>query len=154
MLLTYDVVCDPDQVVEVVNGDGLVVKVGDSTFKKIFLASIRPPRSWCDFCLSLTVMLWVCCLVSLQRASVFWGWICSDSCVYCLTEIKAADQTCYLTPSKYTNMGQPVPVLTLWRQAPSHLATGVSIFESLVWLTWKKARQGKQGSNTCQPLSR
>ncbi|KAH9499055.1 nuclease domain-containing protein [Bulinus truncatus] len=31
------------KVVEVVNGDGLVVKL-DSAFKKIFLASIRPPR--------------------------------------------------------------------------------------------------------------
>ncbi|XP_076445232.1 staphylococcal nuclease domain-containing protein 1-like isoform X2 [Babylonia areolata] len=36
--------CYTGKVVEVVNGDGLVVKTGDSTFKKIFLASIRPPR--------------------------------------------------------------------------------------------------------------
>lgn len=32
------------QVVEIVNGDSLVVKTGDNEFKKIFLASIRPPR--------------------------------------------------------------------------------------------------------------
>ncbi|KAK7494857.1 hypothetical protein BaRGS_00013984, partial [Batillaria attramentaria] len=32
------------KVVEVVNGDGLVVKLPEGTFKKIFLASIRPPR--------------------------------------------------------------------------------------------------------------
>lgn len=32
------------KVVEVVNGDGLVVKLAEGTFKKIFLASIRPPR--------------------------------------------------------------------------------------------------------------
>lgn len=31
-------------VLEVVNGDALVVKMNNSTQKKIFLASIRPPR--------------------------------------------------------------------------------------------------------------
>lgn len=31
-------------VVEVVNGDGLMVKTTDGTVKKVFLASIRPPR--------------------------------------------------------------------------------------------------------------
>jgi staphylococcal nuclease domain-containing protein 1 len=31
-------------VVEVVNGDALMVKTADGTVKKIFLASIRPPR--------------------------------------------------------------------------------------------------------------
>jgi len=31
-------------VVEVVNGDGLMVKTADGTVKKVFLASIRPPR--------------------------------------------------------------------------------------------------------------
>ncbi|KAK7107596.1 staphylococcal nuclease domain-containing protein 1-like [Littorina saxatilis] len=36
--------CFGGKVVEVVNGDGLVLKIGDTTFKKIFLASIRPPR--------------------------------------------------------------------------------------------------------------
>lgn len=33
------------KVVEVLNGDGLVVKLNDGSFKKIFLSSIRPPRS-------------------------------------------------------------------------------------------------------------
>ncbi|KAL8583257.1 hypothetical protein ACOMHN_043092 [Nucella lapillus] len=32
------------KIVEIVNGDGLVVKTGETAFKKIFLASIRPPR--------------------------------------------------------------------------------------------------------------
>lgn len=32
------------KVVECVNGDGLIVKLQDGTFKKIFLSSIRPPR--------------------------------------------------------------------------------------------------------------
>jgi staphylococcal nuclease domain-containing protein 1 len=31
-------------VVEVVNGDALMVKTVDGTVKKVFLASIRPPR--------------------------------------------------------------------------------------------------------------
>ena len=30
--------------------------------------------------------------------------------------------------------GQPVPALTLWRQAPGRVASEVSIFKSLVWL--------------------
>ena len=34
--------------------------------------------------------------------------------------------------------GRPVPVLTLKRQAPGRVATGVSIFESLVWLDPEK----------------
>ncbi|XP_041351228.1 staphylococcal nuclease domain-containing protein 1-like [Gigantopelta aegis] len=32
------------KVIEVVNGDALVVRLGENSFKKIFLASIRPPR--------------------------------------------------------------------------------------------------------------
>lgn len=32
------------QVVEVVNGDALVVKTDKNQFKKVFLSSIRPPR--------------------------------------------------------------------------------------------------------------
>lgn len=39
-LLTVFVV----QVVEVVNGDALVVKTDKNLFKKVFLSSIRPPR--------------------------------------------------------------------------------------------------------------
>ena len=30
--------------------------------------------------------------------------------------------------------GRPVPALTLWRQAPGRVATGVPMFKSLVWL--------------------
>ena len=32
------------KVTEIVNGDSMVVKTGDNTSRKIFLASIRPPR--------------------------------------------------------------------------------------------------------------
>ena len=34
--------------------------------------------------------------------------------------------------------GQPVPTLTLYRQAPGRVATGVPIFKSLVWLDPEK----------------
>ena len=42
--------------------------------------------------------------------------------------------------------GRPVPVLTLWRQAPGRVATGVPIFELLVWLDPEKSRR-KRDSN-------
>ena len=32
------------KVVEVVNADSLVLKLADGSFKKVFLASVRPPR--------------------------------------------------------------------------------------------------------------
>ena len=32
------------KVVEVVNADALVLKLQDGSFKKVFLASVRPPR--------------------------------------------------------------------------------------------------------------
>jgi len=32
------------KIVEVLNGDGLIIKLNDGSFKKIFLSSIRPPR--------------------------------------------------------------------------------------------------------------
>jgi staphylococcal nuclease domain-containing protein 1 len=37
-------------VVEVVNGDALMVKTADGTVKKIFLASIRPPKEQRSVC--------------------------------------------------------------------------------------------------------
>lgn len=38
-------------VMEVVNGDALVVKLPNNTQKKVFLASIRPPREKYELCL-------------------------------------------------------------------------------------------------------
>ena len=75
--------------------------------------------------------LLVGCLTSQQQASVCQGRICSDNCTCCHTEIELADQTFYLTHSILTP-GQPVPVLTLERQAPGRVATGVLMFKSLV----------------------
>ena len=36
---------NPLQVVEIINGDGMVVKMADGSLKKIFLASVRSPRA-------------------------------------------------------------------------------------------------------------
>ena len=78
------------------------------------------------------VCLLVGCLTSQQQTSVPQGRICSDNCTCCHTEIEVADQTFYLTQSQYTDTGPTSPALTLERQVPSRVATGVPIFESLV----------------------
>ena len=70
-------------------------------------------------------------LTSQKHASVSQGRICLGSCTCSLSWIEAVDQTCYhtiLTP------GQPVPALTLERQTPGCVATGVPVFKPLVWL--------------------
>ena len=84
------------------------------------------------------------CLTSKQHASVSQGQICSDNFTCWHTEIEVADQTFHLTKSPLT-LGQPVPALTLLRQAPGRVATGVLIFKSLVWLQEKS--QHKRDSN-------
>ena len=71
------------------------------------------------------------CLMSQQHASASQGWICSDKCTCCSTEIEAADQTFYLTQSQYTDTGPTSPSTDpitpgVW------VATGVPIFKSLV----------------------
>ena len=65
---------------------------------------------------------WFAALTFQQHASVSQGRICSDNCTCCHTEklqIKLA-----LTQSQYTDTGA-VPALTLERQAPGRVATGV-----------------------------
>ena len=54
-------------------------------------------------------MVFVCCLTSQQHASVSQGWICSDNCTCCHTEIEVADPTFYLTQSQYTDSGPTSP---------------------------------------------
>ena len=80
------------------------------------------------------VCLCVDCLTSQQHASVSQGRICSDNFTCCHNEIEAADQTFHLTQSQCTNIEPTSSVLTLYRQAPGRVATGVPIFKSLVWL--------------------
>ena len=55
------------------------------------------------------VCLFVCCLSSQQHASVSQGWIYSDNCTCCHTEIEGADQTFYLIQSLYTDTGSTSP---------------------------------------------
>ena len=58
---------------------------------------------WC------TVCLFVGCLTSQQQASVSQGRICTDNFMCCHSETKVADQTFYLTQSKYTDTGPSSP---------------------------------------------
>ena len=56
--------------------------------------------------------LFVAYLTFQQHASVSQGWIYSDNCTCCHTEIyrlEVADQTFYLTPSQYTDTGLTSP---------------------------------------------
>ena len=45
-------------------------------------------------------------LTSQQHASVSHGRVCSDNCTCCHTEVEVADQTFYLTQSRYINTGR------------------------------------------------
>ena len=60
------------------------------------------------------------------------------------TEVEAADQTFYLTQAQYTDTGSTSPSAdTIYRQAPGRVATGVPIFQSLVWLDSEKSRRNR-----------
>ena len=56
-----------------------------------------------SFKLGLLVCLFVGCVMSQQHASVSQGRICSDNFTCCRTDIEIADQTFYLTQSRYTD---------------------------------------------------
>ena len=53
--------------------------------------------------------LLVACLTSQQQARVSKGRICSDKFTCCHSEIEVADQTFYLTQSRYTDTGPTSP---------------------------------------------
>ena len=48
-------------------------------------------------------------LMSQQHASMSQGWVCSDNCMCCHTEIEVADQTFSLSQSQYTDTGPGSP---------------------------------------------
>ena len=84
------------------------------------------PNAWRRVC-------WlVGCLTSQQHASISQGRICTANFTCCHTEMQIqlsiSPSHSILTP------GQPVPALTLQRQAPGRVASGVPMFKSLVWL--------------------
>ena len=62
-----------------------------------------------QLCLGRGQVLFVGCLTSQQHGSVPRGRICSDNFTCCHAEIKAADQTFYLTQSQYTDTGSTSP---------------------------------------------
>ena len=93
------------------------------------------------------------CLTSQQHASASQGRICSDSCTCCHTETEDADPTFSLTHSILTP-GQPVQALTLQRQAPSRVASGVPILKSLAWLDPEKSPRSSGNRTLDLPLSR
>ena len=63
-------------------------------------------------------------------------------------KLSVSPSHCILTPD------QPVPALTLCRQAPDRVATGVPIFKSLVQLKIDTDLQQKRESNPGLRLSR
>ena len=87
------------------------------------------------------------CLTSQQHASVSQGWICSDSCTCCHTEIEAADPAFHRTQSQYTDTGPTSPSTDpimpgAWQG--SHWSTSL---KWLVWLSLEKDPCWKQESN-------
>ena len=72
------------------------------------------------------------CLTSQQHSSVSHGWICSDNCTCCHTEIEVADPTFHLTQSKYTDTGPTSPSTNPITPGAWQGSTGVPIFMSLV----------------------
>ena len=93
------------------------------------------------------IVCWlVGCLTSQQHASVSQGRICTDNFTCCHTEVEVADPTFYLTQSHYTDTGPTSPSSDSIMPGAWQVASGVSIFKSLVWLDPEKSR-GERDSN-------
>ena len=94
-------------------------------------------------------LLLVGCLQSQRRASISQGRIYLDSCTYCHTETEVVDRTLYLIQPQYIpTQGQSVPALTLKRQMPGRVSTGISLFKSLALLHPEKMPHGERGIRT------
>ena len=112
---------------------------------------------WTVLILTVRIVVIVCwrfvvgCFTSQQHACVSQGWICSDNCACCHTEIEAASRTFHLTQSQHTDTGPTSPGPDIYRQAPDRVATGASIFTSLMWLDLEK---GPRESNPGLPVTR
>ena len=72
-------------------------------------AALQVGTASASSCVDNVVCLLVGCLTSQQHAGVSQGWICSDNCRCCHTEIEVAGQTFYLTQSQYTDTGTTSP---------------------------------------------
>ena len=110
------------------------------------------PLRWCGT-LETLWLLFVGCLTSQQQASVSQGRIYSDIFTCCHAEVKAADQTFYLTQSQYTDTGPTSPradPVTPGAWQGSHWS---AMFKSLVWLDPEKSgrqRDSKPGSSALE----
>ena len=91
----------------------------------------------------LIVRLLAGCLTSQQHAGVPKARICSDNCTCCTLREKSPVTLSISCSFSILTPGQPVPVLTLYRQASGRVATGVPMFKSLAWLDPKKSPWGK-----------
>ena len=78
------------------------------------------------------VCLLVGCLTSQQHASVSQGWICSDNFTAATLRWKLRIKPSTSFSYSILRPDRPVPALTLYRQAPGRVATGVPMFKSLV----------------------
>ena len=106
----------------------------------------QPPRSFqYDYVLYRAVRLSVACLTSLKRASISQGKIGSDNFTCCHTEIQVADQTFYLTQSQPTDTGPASPSADPITPGTGRVATGVSIFKSLVSVDPEKIPTAQAG---------
>ena len=89
---------------------------------------------------SFEPLLFVGCLTPQQHVCVSQGWICSDSCMCCHTEIEVADQTFYLILSQYadtwpTSLSTDPITPGAWQG--SHCSTNVQI-TGMTW-PWKRS---------------
>ena len=81
------------------------------------------------------------CSTSQQHTSVSRGWICSDSCTCCHTEIEVADRTFHLTQSRKTDT-RPTSFST---HSITPSAKNTSFYH---WYdsTWEKTQREKAGT--------
>ena len=117
---------------------GEVVKMRDGQ-------NYRKKRRKTDACWLLA------CLTSKQHATVSDGRVCLDNVTCYHTDIHATDETFYLTQSQYTDTG---PI----QAKPVRVATGVSVFKSLVLLDpeisqWRQ-RESKPGSSAPEAVEK
>ena len=97
--------------------------------------------------LGLERALLVGCLMSQQHASVSQGRICSDN--FSAATLRQKLQTKLSVSPSHTILtpGRPVPALTLFRQAPGRVTTGVEFFKSMVYDSTPKKSRRTRDSN-------
>ena len=109
-------------------------------------------QSWNSFHNRVWLLRFVGCLTSQQHASLSQGLIFSHNSVCCHTEKEVPDQTCYLTQLQHTDTRQTSPRADPMRPGAWQVATGVPIFQSLVWLIPDKNPMGKVGTKRSAAL--